>query len=310
MNNNLNLFCNDFFFSKISEEQILFLGKVETNIIQNNKTFRDLDQQSFKKVINYCNIENCDFIYHPFKYNPEQDLSLIERISKEFKKKILIFYNDDDDKIFEVNDSIIFRTSLYKSKKPRNNFSVPAFCNDLKKETDYFYRSKTETPTIGFCGAITNNYRQIIIDIINNSRIISKNFIIRKNFWGGDIWGQSVRQDYINNTLNSDFVICVRGSGNFSYRFYETICLGRIPLILDTDISLPFEDFLNYDFILKIRIDELSNLESIIMNYWNNINDYNILQKEIIHFWNNHLSPIGFIKTLNKYKHEINSLLH
>jgi hypothetical protein len=33
-------------------------------------------------------------------------------------------------------------------------------------------------------------------------------------------------------------------------------------------------------------------------------------QKELTLFWENYLSPIGFIKTFNKYKNEISKLLH
>ena len=89
------------------------------------------------------------------------------------------------------------------------------------------------------------------------------------------------------------------------------MCLGRIPIIIDTDIDLPFEDYINYNnFILKININDLDNIENIVINYWNNISDYTELQKNIVFFWESHLSPLGFIDTLNKYKHEISNVLY
>lgn len=105
--------------------------------------------------------------------------------------------------------------------------------------------------------------------------------------------------------------MCVRGAGNFSYRFYETMCLGKIPIVIDTDIDLPFEDFIDYgNYILKIPIKEIGNIQELVINYWNNISDYTELQKNIISFWESILSPIGFIETLNKYKNEISSILY
>ena len=206
---------------------------------------------------------------------------------------------------------LIFRTSLYKSRKPINYFSIPAFCNDLKNETKYFFREKNLIPTIGFCGAITHQYRKEIINYINNINNLKKNFIIRNDFWGGNIWGSNVRNEYINNTLNSDFVICVRGAGNFSYRFYETLCLGRIPIVLDTDLDLPFNDFIDYDNkILIIKINEINTIEHKILTFWDNIIDYKKLQLDLINFWSETLSPIGFIKTLNTHKNEINNILY
>jgi hypothetical protein len=232
-------------------------------------------------------------------------------LAEKYNKKIILFYNDDNDKIFNFENSIIFRTSLYKSTKPKNYYSLPAFCNDLKNTTNFFLREKSTIPTIGFCGAITNEFRIRLINEFEKSEKINKNFLIRDRFWGGDVWGKNVREDYIKNTLNSDFILCVRGAGNFSYRIYETLCLGRIPIILDTDIDLPFEEFLGYkNKFPVIQVGNINESEDIVLSYYENIHNFKELQKEFINLWENHLSPLGFIKTLNSKKNEINSLLH
>jgi hypothetical protein len=307
----LKIFSKECFFPEVVEEQLFLFGKINNEIINKNKTFRDLKKEDILNLIEYTDVENCDFICYPKKINKQNNINDLIELSQKYNKKILLFYNDDDDTEFNFDNSIIFRTSIYKTKKPKNYSSVPAFCNDLKKESIYSFRSKNEIPTIGFCGAITHRYRQIIIDEISNSKKLKTNFLIRNNFWGGKIWDNQVRQDYINNILSSDFIICVRGAGNFSYRFYETLCMGRIPLVLDTDISFPFEDYINYDEkILKIKVEDLQNVEKLIYSFWDKIDDLEKYQKDLISFWENHLSPVGFIKTLNKYKNEINKLLY
>ncbi len=49
-----------------------------------------------------------------------------------------------------------------------------------------------------------------------------------------------------SNMADSDYVLCVRGAGNFSYRLYETLAAGRIPVIVDTAMVLPFADRIDW----------------------------------------------------------------
>jgi hypothetical protein len=307
----LKIFCTEFEKkTSVIEEHILIFGKTENDIIINNNTFKHLKQDDFLDVIEYTNLDDCDFIYYPDKISPSTNIDELIKLSENTNKKILLFYNDDSDTIFNFKNSIVFRTSINKTKKPKNYYSLPAFCNDLKDDCDFFYRKKNELPTIGFCGALTHPIRKKLIDVVNNLELPT-NFIIRDNFWGGHIWGEQVRKEYIDNTLNSDIIICPRGAGNFSYRFYETICLGKIPLIIDTDLELPFEDFISYEnTLIKTDVSNINNLKSLIMNFWNKIDDYEFFQKKQTDFWKHNLSPIGFIKNLNLYKNEINNLLH
>jgi hypothetical protein len=307
----LKIFCekqNE--INNVVEEQILFFGLISQEIINNNKTFRNFKKTELLNVIEYTNIENCDFIYHPHKINCSSDIENLITLSEQYNKKILLLYNDDDGSIFNFKNSILFRTSLFKSNKPQNYLSLPAFCNDLKIEEKKIIREKNDLPTIGFCGAITHPIRKQIIEEINKLGFPT-NFIVRENFWGGNIWGSKVRSEYINNTLNSDIVICLRGAGNFSYRFYETLCLGRIPLVVDTDLVFPFEDFINYnERIIKINNNKLENLSNDILLFWNGIQNYKSFQEDTINFWEKNLSPMGFINNLNTYKYEINNILH
>lgn len=311
MKDKLKIYTPEINLNFVVEENLLYLGKVNNSVISQNKTFRKLKSEDINSEVEYTSLSECDFIYFPEKIRKQTNLSNLINLSKSHNKKILLFYNDDNDEVFNFENSIIFRTSLHKSKKPKNYFSVPAFCNDLKEECAYYTREKNITPTIGFCGAITHNLREQVISKLKTSKNVISNFKIRNNFWGGNVWGEIVRKEYIENTLDSDFVICVRGAGNFSYRLYETLCLGRIPLVIDTDIDLPFESYINYDsLILKVPVKDLNKIDDYVLDFWSKISDYQDLQKKIIGFWESHLSPIGFIRTLNENKNEINNLLY
>ena len=73
------------------------------------------------------------------------------------------------------------------------------------------------------------------------------NIVLRPSFYGGAAGGDpdaqlQARTGYVENLVASDYVLCARGAGNFSYRLYETLSCGRIPVFVDTDCVLPHED--------------------------------------------------------------------
>lgn len=57
---------------------------------------------------------------------------------------------------------------------------------------------------------------------------------------------RQLRQTYLDDLEDSDYVLCVRGQGNYSLRLFETLAMGRIPVVLDTDVVLPFDDEIDW----------------------------------------------------------------
>lgn len=47
--------------------------------------------------------------------------------------------------------------------------------------------------------------------------------------------------DYKNHLRKNTYIICTRGTENYSFRLYETLNFGRIPVIVDTNMVLPKE---------------------------------------------------------------------
>ena len=96
----------------------------------------------------------------------------------------------------------------------------------------------------------------------------------------------------------------MRGAGNFSYRFYETLMMGRIPIFIDTDCVLPFEELINFsDVGLFLKDEDIKtgkvNLEQEILKFTqNNKNRLTEIQKQNRVLWEKFYSPVGFLKTL------------
>lgn len=288
----------------LCEESIYTLGKIDNDVIKNSVAFKDISQEDILEHVEYTDIDNCDYILYPYKIEPYANIDNLISLSEEYNKKILLFYNDDNDRIFNFPNSILFRTSLYKSNKPDNYLSLPTLITDLKNEVDNFqYRKKDILPTVGFCGVISHSLRNDVLTHVYKSNIYGKiksNFIIRKDFWGGDVWGENVRRDYVNNMHNSDFILCMRGAGNFSYRFYESLCMGKIPVFCDTDCDLPFSDEIDYKSYFPI-VNHIPDIIDNINDFWKSIDDYELHQKKLIKLWEDYLSPIGFVRKTNEF---------
>ena len=92
------------------------------------------------------------------------------------------------------------------------------------------------------------------------------------------------RQEFLDNLLRNSYALCVRGTDNFSWRFYEALSLGKIPVLIDTGCLLPMEDELNWDnFILKVPATELSELPEGLLAWHSSFSDraFRELQRDL-----------------------------
>ncbi len=244
-------------------------------------------------------------------------------LSKETGKRLLIFDTSDyTDRNIDVPNSIIFRVASYRKTKPENVVIMPSFVEDLSKYSTFSIRHKPAKPSIGFCGwakirkvskkikfwskiflldikkIFTHDsllethkqglyFRMKAIKFLNKDKDIDKNFILRGSYTlhqnSIELSPLDARREFIDNIVNSDFTLCVRGDANISYRFYETLSLGRIPLFVDTDCVLPLEDVVDYDrFVLFVDYKNLTNIAYTFKESYNNISDKQFVNMQIL----------------------------
>ncbi|MEK7172576.1 MAG: exostosin family protein, partial [Patescibacteria group bacterium] len=200
--------------------------------------------------------------------------------------------------------------NTHKLKIKPNEIIMPAYVEDLSGSDGMQLRSKSRRPIVGFCGwADFENSRQkiffylkrAVLDVQNlffgrpvvvrrrglwfrkkvlhaleSSSLVEANFIIRNSFSGHVATiknsPEEARKEYIDNISNSDFTLAVKGYGNFSLRFYETLSLGRIPLFINTDCVLPLEDRIDYrDFVVFIDYKNLNQVDKIVADFYENM---------------------------------------
>ena len=70
---------------------------------------------------------------------------------------------------------------------------------------------------------------------------------------------------YVKHLEAMTYIICPRGAENYSWRVYEALKYGRIPVIIDTDMVLPTE--IGWDQVaIRIPYDRLNELYDIILS--------------------------------------------
>lgn len=83
---------------------------------------------------------------------------------------------------------------------------------------------------------------------------------------GGAKVDSKTQSDFINVTLQSKFALAPRGYGRSSFRFFEIMQLGAVPIYVWDDKNwLPYQDKLNYDeFAIVIHESQITNLYEIL----------------------------------------------
>ena len=230
---------NDVPMNSFCSEQMIIAPYLPIEWIQRLPDYADIHTyiKTIKKsIILVDSITLCDYIVYPKKLDASELLIKYLQFGQKHNKKVLGFYNDDNASPITINNLIVFRTSLYKSKQKPFEYGLPAWSIDFKPyQTTRLHAPK---PVVGFCGYlghVETSIRQRTIDKLVKCSQIDTNFLIRNHFWGGVPHDPTIRGGYIKNMQNSDYIVCTRGSGNFSYRLYETLSMGRIPLFIDTD---------------------------------------------------------------------------
>jgi len=261
-------------------------------------------------------------------------------LSKELKIPLLIdAIGDKMDKI-NIPNSVVLRYAQYRRNFSDNDVIVPVYTEDLLESycsNKIKILEKETSLKIGFVGwahlsfprywrtyvkeipiFITSLFfkkhqiyrkgiflRSKIIRKLKLSKQIKTNFIERSFFSGNkktlEKDPEMVRKEFIENILDSQYSLCVKGDANQSTRFFEVLSLGRIPIFVDTECVLPLEEEINYkDFCLFVDYRDINKVDKIIEDFHINISgekfkDMQIRAREI---YREHLRIDAYTKYL------------
>ena len=114
-----------------------------------------------------------------------------------------------------------------------------------------------------FVGSVTHDVRRKMLQVLDNQQ----GYLLRAYHWQ-----QSVPEDqqklFKTAMEHSRFTLCPRGYGSTSYRLYESMQLGSIPVYISDKLLLPWSDELNWDdFCVLVHPSNLDKLDSKLKNY-------------------------------------------
>jgi hypothetical protein len=234
-------------------------------------------------------------------------IDMIESEARKARKLLLIDNASDIERSLEAPDVVELRLSQYRYRMRPNEITVPFAADDLLETFcggKEVIRKKSAVPSVGFAGwahlslktrlktdlkefpitvkALFDRrraaehkgviFRERVLRALKKTSNIKAHFLERPNYSGHikTIAGavEQNRKEFVDNLLDSDYALCVRGDANSSIRFYEALSLGRIPLFVDTQCVLPLEDRLNYkDFCLFVDFRDISGIGDILSTF-------------------------------------------
>jgi hypothetical protein len=139
---------------------------------------------------------------------------------------------------------------------------------------------------------------------------IATSIVVRESGGGGtweafdeERW-HAARREFLANMLDSDYVLCTRGDGNWSIRLYEALCLGRIPVVIDTDLVMPYDWLVPWrEYGVWIDRRDIREIGSKVAEFHERLSDQQFadLQRACRQTWERYLSPMGFFRHFHRH---------
>ncbi|HEY9675149.1 MAG TPA: exostosin family protein [Waterburya sp.] len=267
-------------------------------------------------------------------------IQFLEKTRQAGKLTISFFGSDHSYAELPTVCDLIFRHSMYASTRKQHDFAMPAWGEDFIKtyfDNQLVIRQKQLKPTVGFCGFsakrslksyvksilyetgkifqkqqapsynIGHIIRQQALPILSKSSLVKTNFILREKPFFNEKepnWQNKVRTEYVQNLIESDYVFCCRGYGNFSFRFYEALSCGRIPVFVNTNCVLPYDFDIDWKkYCVWVEEHDISLIAEKVAEFHEKLQpkEFVELQYECRKIWKQRLSPEGFFANL--YRH-------
>lgn len=260
---------------------------------------RGIQSRFYRKLRLSMSLEVCSLVIVPHEWQDifrnREYVQYLNEISTEVP--IIIFNTGDVSPPVSIRNSIQIRTFLHPRESPTNKVLIPYPI----KRREFKLRKWSKYPRVGFmgqvpritAGSLISRPNPSFLSLIDSSAYLNRKIgvarlrklnrgietdaVVRTAF-AATTKNQNFRQEseeFQNQLDNCDYILCPRGYGNTSIRFYETISAGRTPILIDSDGGLPDlkagQDWGNH--ILSVGL--FQNWNKIILQDWENLSTEN-----------------------------------
>lgn len=270
--------------------------------------FIELARQAMKPVLSYISGDEGVTVRSAFDdvfvVRPSGQLS--RRRPRQFAQPVFF---DDPLKRYPAQASGLVTAAV--SARPTVGFCGQASVSAARAATDivrtacrnllYRIGLRREEPQPLFSSALL---RARAMKVLAESPLVETRFIPRAQYRGGAASPEAreaTTREFYQNIAQSDYTLCVRGGGNFSKRFYETLAMGRIPVMIDTDCLLPFEPELDWaKFIVRVPRQRLHSLPKAVADHFAGLGNSALveLKSACRRLWEEELTFGGFHRHL------------
>ena len=141
---------------------------------------------------------------------------------------------------------------------------------------------------------------------LQKSEIIETDIVTRDAYFGFYSVDErtKMRQEYVEHMMRNDYIFCPRGAGNYSTRLFETVAAGRIPILIDTRLVMPFADVIPWQEIaVWVPINEINRLDEHVLAFHARLGEsgYLALQTQLRNIFETYLSRDGVDRYLESF---------
>lgn len=132
---------------------------------------------------------------------------------------------------------------------------------------------------------------------------VDEHFVVRDQYRAGattEFVRESTQREFDENLRSATYALCVRGTGNFSARFYEALSFGRVPLFVDTRCVLPLEHLIDWrSRTVWIDAGDVESIgERLVESHPSVLADPLRSADSLRDLWETHLTQHGFFQHL------------
>jgi len=222
----------------------------------------------------------------------------------QYEDKFAIYVNDDNPEfLYDGKKCIkwVSQPSRNKEENKKHNITtIPLIMSDhyhIDEKTVSRLRENEKVYDFCFIGSVGCYNRDILKNIKHSKYYFedTSNFTIYKDMDSKEKINHIIT--FLDKISKSKFVFCPRGGGSSSFRLYEAMMVGSVPIVTGMN-DYPFEDIVNWDdFAIRTTLD--SKGLKLAAKKTKEIN-YDLMRNNGIDFWEKYCKINNLYKWLTK----------
>ena len=165
------------------------------------------------------------------------------------------------------------------------NVPLPLIVEDrlytLQRQTRIPFEQKTLL--CSFIGSTTHSVRHRVVSAFQN---VPRTVMCQRASWNIEVPADHIR-DFIETTQKSKFGLAPRGYGPSSFRFFEIMEMGVIPVYIhDGENALPYQEYLDYSrFSIVVHVNDIAELPGRLESIGKEAYERMLIEMERVRPW-------------------------